>query len=202
MQYLKLSLCYEMKSRWRVSAHGNMNYTDHLIYVSVIWGTLQEEFQERDNSWALSKILHLLINCNKHQPLRAGCNLSLPWTVQFQRLVINIKCDDDACFFWSVVAGLCPISERSYRQLSYPHCSNVLCTDSIQLPMSLKQISKFKKHNDISMYKRLQIGKWSVRIISSNCAKMEAYEFAIHWRLSCLHIICYVSMQISAHWCK
>lgn len=31
---------------------------------------------------------------------------------------------------------------------------------------------------------------------------MEACQFAIRWKLFCLHIICYVSMQISAHWCK
>jgi len=40
--------------------------------------TSLEEFQECDSGWALSRILNLLINVNKYNPLHAGCYIELP----------------------------------------------------------------------------------------------------------------------------
>ena len=37
-----------------------------------------EEFQERDSGWALSRILNLIVNVNKHNPLHAGCHIEVP----------------------------------------------------------------------------------------------------------------------------
>ena len=34
-----------------------------------------EEFQERDSGWALSRILNLIVNVNKHNPMHAGCHI-------------------------------------------------------------------------------------------------------------------------------
>jgi len=36
--------------------------------------TSLEEFQERDSGWALSRIINVLINVNKYNPLLAGCH--------------------------------------------------------------------------------------------------------------------------------
>ncbi|XP_076384611.1 uncharacterized protein LOC143263784 [Megalopta genalis] len=111
-----------------------------------------EEFQERDSGWALSKILHLMVNSNKYQPLQAGCQVSVPRTVQLKKAVLNVYSDDDnACFYWAVVASLYPAKNNLNRTSSYPHYSDVLHTEGFQLPMLFKDIPKFEKANDVSV---------------------------------------------------
>ena len=39
---------------------------------------LLEEFQECDSGWTLSRILNLIVNINKYNPLHAGCHIELP----------------------------------------------------------------------------------------------------------------------------
>ncbi|XP_076660867.1 uncharacterized protein LOC143364356 [Halictus rubicundus] len=113
--------------------------------------TSMGEFQERDSGWALSKILHLIVNCNKYQPLQAGCNVSVPREIQLKRAIVNVKSNDEACFFWAVVAGLYPVKKHSERFSSYPHYRTVLRTEEFQLPMSFKDIRKFERVNDVSV---------------------------------------------------
>ncbi|XP_076383613.1 uncharacterized protein LOC143260913 [Megalopta genalis] len=111
-----------------------------------------EEFQERGSGWALSKILHLMVNSNKYQPLQAGCQVSVPRTVQLKKAVLNVYSDDDnACFYWAVVASLYPAKNNLNRTSSYPHYSDVLHTEGFQLPMLFKDIPKFEKANDVSV---------------------------------------------------
>ena len=52
--------------------------------------SLLEEFQERDSGWALSHILNLTVNANKHIPLRAGCHIKFPREIMLKRVVINV----------------------------------------------------------------------------------------------------------------
>ncbi|XP_076660352.1 uncharacterized protein LOC143363688 [Halictus rubicundus] len=110
-----------------------------------------EELQERDSGWALSKILHLIVNCNKYQPLQAGCNVSLPREIKLKRAIVNVKSNDQACFLWAVLAGLYPVVQNSERFSSYPHYRTVLRTEGFQLHISFKDIPKFERVNDVSV---------------------------------------------------
>ena len=85
-----------------------------------------EEFQERDSGWALSRILNLTVNVNKHNPMRAGCHIQLPREIMMKRAVINVKSADNACFAWSVMAALHPTERNADRASSYPHYTTIL----------------------------------------------------------------------------
>ncbi|KYN27670.1 hypothetical protein ALC57_02935, partial [Trachymyrmex cornetzi] len=113
--------------------------------------TSLEEFQERDSGWALSRILNLAVNANKHNPLRAGCHIKLPREIMLKRAVINVQSTDNACFAWSVVAALHPAQKHVERESSYPHYSTVLNLAGIEFPITLNQIKKFEALNDISI---------------------------------------------------
>ena len=65
--------------------------------------SLLEEFQERDSGWALSHILNLTVNANKHIPLRAGCHIKFPREIMLKRAVIHVQTADNACFSWSML---------------------------------------------------------------------------------------------------
>ena len=110
-----------------------------------------EEFQERDSGWALSRILNLTINVNKCNPMRAGCHINLPREIVTKRAVVNVRSMDNACFAWSVVAALYPAERHVEREVSYPHYTAVLNLEGIEFPMTLQQIKKFEKLNDISV---------------------------------------------------
>jgi len=60
--------------------------------------TLLEEFQECDSGWALSRILNLVVNINKYNPLHAGCYIKLPREIKLKRAVVNVQSTDNACF--------------------------------------------------------------------------------------------------------
>ncbi|XP_018393244.1 PREDICTED: uncharacterized protein LOC108772246 [Cyphomyrmex costatus] len=110
-----------------------------------------EEFQERDSGWALSRILNLIVNANKLNPLRAGCHIKLPREIMLKRAVINVQSKDTACFAWSVVAALHPAKKNVERKSSYSHYLSVLNLTGIEFPMTLNQIKKFENLNDISI---------------------------------------------------
>ncbi|XP_077275837.1 uncharacterized protein LOC143904786 [Temnothorax americanus] len=58
---------------------------------------------------------------------------------------------DNTCFAWSVVAALHPAERHSERESSYPDYTTVLNLQGIEFPMTLKQIKKFERLNDISI---------------------------------------------------
>ncbi|XP_071640852.1 uncharacterized protein [Temnothorax longispinosus] len=110
-----------------------------------------EEFQERDSGWALTRILNLTVSVNKYNPLRAGCHMKLPQDIKVKNAVINVLSMDNVCFAWSVVAALHPTERHSERESSYPHYSTVLNVRDIEFPMTLSQIKKFERLNNISV---------------------------------------------------
>ncbi|XP_071632803.1 uncharacterized protein [Temnothorax longispinosus] len=110
-----------------------------------------EEFQERDSGWALTRILNLTVSVNKYNPLRAGCHMKLPKDIKLKNAVINVLSMDNVCFAWSVVAALHSTERHSERESSYPHYSTVLNVRDIEFPMTLSQIKKFERLNNISV---------------------------------------------------
>ncbi|XP_050457754.1 uncharacterized protein LOC126854768 isoform X2 [Cataglyphis hispanica] len=110
-----------------------------------------EEFQERDSGWALSRILDLTININKYNPMRAGCHVKLPQEIIKKKAVINVQSNDNACFAWSVVAALHPAKLKVDRESSYPHYTTVQNFQDIEFPVTVNQIKKFERANDISI---------------------------------------------------
>ena len=127
-----------------------------------------EEFQDRDSGWALKTVLNILVNINKHIPLRAGCDVPLPRKIILKMAVVNIKSRDNACFLWSVVASLYPTATHGDRIASYPHYSEVLHTDDMTLPVTLNQLVKFERLNDVSV----NVYTWS----DGSCAPLRLTE--------------------------
>ena len=108
-----------------------------------------KKFQERDSGWALSRILNLIVNVNKYNPMYAGCWMELPREIMLKKAVINVRSMDNACFAWSVVAVLYPAKNHMDRKLSYPNYATVLNLEGIEFLVTLKQITKFELLNDI-----------------------------------------------------
>ncbi|XP_018404604.1 PREDICTED: uncharacterized protein LOC108781186 [Cyphomyrmex costatus] len=123
-------------------------------YVSrVIEPTLAslEEHQEHDSGWALSRILNLTVNVNKLNSTHAGCYIEMPKKIKDKHALVNVSSNDNACFAWSVVAALYPAENHVYRASSYPHYSTVLNFADIEFPVTLKDVKKFERSNNMSV---------------------------------------------------
>lgn len=110
-----------------------------------------DEFQERDSGWALSRILNLMVNVNKCNPMRAGSWVKIPQWIKIKQAVISVRSNDNACFAWAIISALYPVERNPNRCSAYPHYSTILNLDGIEFPMTLKQISRFERLNDMSV---------------------------------------------------
>ncbi|CAH1110639.1 unnamed protein product [Psylliodes chrysocephalus] len=109
------------------------------------------EFQERDSSWALSRIISLEININKYEIGNGSSFIRLPNQIIFKRACININNNDEACFYWSIVSALYPTNYHSERLSSYPHYTQVLNLQGLDIPIQFNKISLFEKLNQLSV---------------------------------------------------
>ncbi|XP_072390323.1 uncharacterized protein [Diabrotica undecimpunctata] len=110
------------------------------------------EFEETGSGWALKKIVSLEVNINKYEVGNGASSfIRLPEQIQKKHACINIKNDDEACFFWSIVSAIYPAKCSSDRTSSYPHYATVLNIDGLETPMTIQGISKFEKLNNISV---------------------------------------------------
>ncbi|XP_076383568.1 uncharacterized protein LOC143260866 [Megalopta genalis] len=155
-----------------------------------------QEFQERDSGWALSKILHLMVNSNKYQPLQVGCGIPVPRAVQLKRVIVNMNSKDDACFYWAVVSSLYPVKDHSYRASSYLHDSDVLRTEGFQMPVSFKDIPKFEEANDVSV----NVFEWdrkreSCQTLQPTSRKREKHLSTHHHKYICNRCLQYFRSQ-------
>ncbi|CAD7084336.1 unnamed protein product [Hermetia illucens] len=112
-----------------------------------------EEFEEKDSGWALSAIINLSININKFAPMQGSSYIQLPKEISDKKACINVKNDDNACFAWAVVSALHSVHrlEHPDRPASYPHYSHVLNLKDIRFPITVKQIPRFEKQNNLSI---------------------------------------------------
>ncbi|EZA55452.1 hypothetical protein X777_04751 [Ooceraea biroi] len=110
-----------------------------------------DEFQERDSGWALSKILNLTVNVNKYNPMRVGCVIDIPRAIQAKRAVVNVRAEDNACFAWAVIAALYSSARHADRKAQYPDFTSVLDVSVIEFPMTLDQIGRVERGDDVSI---------------------------------------------------
>lgn len=88
---------------------------------------------------------------NKNSPICGSSYIKLPKFIENKKAVVNIKNQDQCCFAWAITSAMCPPRGAVHELSSYPHFTNVLNTEGMNFPVSLKDISKFETMNNISV---------------------------------------------------
>lgn len=101
--------------------------------------------------WILIRVLHLELNINMFNPLRASSYIPTPKTIMDKKAVINVRNNDDGCFGWALASALITPEGPPNMQSSYPHYSSLFRFDNINFPVSLKDIQLFENLNHISV---------------------------------------------------
>ena len=107
-------------------------------------------FEHGPSNATLSEITCLSIHIHTHQPIAVGTYFQTPDFIKNKKAVLNIKNYDNYCFLHSINAHLHPVNTHKDRVANYPSISNFNVT-GLTFPMTLKQIPKFEKNNQISI---------------------------------------------------
>lgn len=110
-----------------------------------------EEFEERESQWTLHSVTKLEVNINKYNPIRVGTYIDLPSQIKLKNACVNVKNMDEQCFKWAVLSALHPAEQHSYRISKYIMYKDELDLTGIQFPVTLKDVHKFEKQNNISI---------------------------------------------------
>lgn len=113
--------------------------------------TKSEEFYEQNSGWSLLEILHLEININKSEPMKASGFTKLPKCISKKNAVVNVLSDDGRCFAYSIMSALFPTELNINYIYEYPDYRDHLNFNGIDLPMEFSNITKFEEQNDFSI---------------------------------------------------
>jgi hypothetical protein len=110
-----------------------------------------EQYELCGSGWVLNKLLRLDLHAVNYDPLRASTYMPLPEEIALKHAVVNIKNSDNLCFLWSVIADLRPCDSNKQRVLNYEQHRDDFDIEGIEMPMTLKDIPKFERRNNISV---------------------------------------------------
>ena len=92
--------------------------------------------------------IHIL----KSDPLIASSYIDLPKEIKHKKVVVNIQNNDNKCFLWSACSCAPTSSTMEIRKsISFEKYENTLNGKDFKFPMSLTDIVKFEKMNNLSV---------------------------------------------------
>ena len=129
------------------------------------------------SGFVIEKIIFLNVHIWKSDPLKASSYIDLPKEIKLKKAVVNIQNNDNICFLWSDLAHLHPPKRNSERVTHYTKYENTLNVKDLKFPMSLRDIPKFDKMNNLSInvYGLRDTNKVQILKISNNSKNDEIH---------------------------
>ena len=111
------------------------------------------EYMREGSGLQLDEVLHVDLNVATYTPLIGSSYIALPKKLRDTKAFVNIQNTDDKCFVCPVLAALHPVDYMShpYRIFHYQLYEYELNLTGINFPMSIDQVEKFEKQNQISV---------------------------------------------------
>ena len=106
------------------------------------------------SGWTIKSVDNHYVNIAQYKPLKGSSYIKLPEELRHPKKgLINIKNNDNECFRWSHLAKLHSDKVKTHceRISHYKKYVDTLNYDGIQFPVSIKQIPKIERQNDISI---------------------------------------------------
>ena len=102
------------------------------------------------SGWTLDEVLQLNVQVYKNNSIGGGCmENALPPFIQRKKACISIKCSNDMCFVYCVLAHLNPKQTHPERAKQYETYFNQLNTTRLKFPVKLTNIPQFEADNNI-----------------------------------------------------
>ena len=113
-----------------------------------------ESYEGLGSGWVVSNLKALDTTVWKLNPLRASTYHPLSSWIRNTKCVVNVKNNDRFCFKYAILAGLYEQSGTVHRVSSYDYTEDLDDVPDfrmLEFPVSLRDISKFEKANDVSV---------------------------------------------------
>lgn len=113
-----------------------------------------ETFTNLGSGWIFDHIVRLDIKVGKYSPLVGSSYIPTPQKIANPaHKILNIRNTDNKCFLWCIVAKLHPRATTGHpeRVSHYRPFENELNFKGIKFPVSIQDIEKFEKLNNISV---------------------------------------------------
>ena len=69
-----------------------------------------DAFVSGGSGWSIERIMLLKASTAKYTPLRGGCSgYTIPPAIARKHAIVSVKCKDDKCFLYSILAHLYPV---------------------------------------------------------------------------------------------
>ena len=104
-------------------------------------------YQRNGSGWYFKEVISLEIHIVEYKSMKGGSYIPLPEFIQKKNAIINIKNEDDKCFFWSVLRYLHPVQKNGERINDLKKYENDLNFKEINFPVKVKDIIKFENNN-------------------------------------------------------
>ena len=134
-----------------------------------------EEFVQLGSGWVYEETSKIDLSVFKYRPQRGGKYIRLePW-IKKKLVVVNIKNNDDKCFLYCIQAARMYADGRVKKNLERPkqyrkHFHELDYAD-ISMPMSLGDIRKFEKRNNLAI-NVYRLNEKKDRVIPLHCTKV------------------------------
>ena len=129
----------------------NLDGTDEKeLYDTMIERILEKiaTFLVTENEIRFYSIILLELHTVNYKPLRGETYIPLPKELAYKKAIINMQNKDNKCFLWCVLRALNPKVYHPER-LELMGKENTLNMEGIDYPVSLKDLDKFEKQNQI-----------------------------------------------------
>jgi len=112
-----------------------------------------EAFANKGSNWVIDEILNIEFNVITSPLLSGGQTFTLPKSLKDSKAVINVHSNANDCFKYSVLSILHydEVLHSRNEMKSYSKWTSDLNMDGIATPVSIKDISRFEKNNDIKI---------------------------------------------------
>ena len=111
-------------------------------------------FANRGSNWVVDKVVNVEFNLISTPLLSGGKMTTLPKKLRSSKAVINVNSNSNDCFMYSILS-IIHYDEVTHSKInevnSYRKWTSELVMDGISTPVSIKDIPKFEKNNDIKV---------------------------------------------------
>lgn len=122
--------------------------TDCITHIS----STIDKFTDKGSGWNVDGIINDSILSAEFSPLSGSSYIPLPKFFESKKAIINIKNEDNRCFYWAIASALDPAKHHLNKVSSYKK-HDLIDHTSVTYPMPIcsKAYLKFEKANDIAI---------------------------------------------------
>ena len=128
----------------------NNKSTDVKVILSQMLKEIMEtlaNYQRNGSGWNFKKVISLEIHTVDYKRVKGSGYIPLPDFIMRKKAIINMENTDERCFLWSVLRYLHPVQKNAPRINDLREYENDLNFKGINLPVKLKDITKFENQN-------------------------------------------------------